>query len=426
MKLSALQKAYAPVPPAFHQGLMRAAHSVKEERPMRKRTTVVLAALLILAVLGGSALALIHYYSVREYEAGGKPWAEFEEHIVELNQTYANDWITLTLGDAVFDGSKVAMTMNLSPKDPGRPAYLYPRLSAYCGERKLNITMEGARGGFDSGFLFPNIAGPDGLDGQYGFDAVLEEDFAGTDVTWVFTMKVLSPNWPLLNNSVMLRGEESDPPMEEYMQAFRDAYANRQILLSEGENLAEYASILPLPQDIPAEEAALLSLPDRLIGSGAFTLVDTIECTFTTPLPASHHSGLGKGLAFPVSGGAVTFGGLDFSFLLGRYRFELLPEDEKALAGFTGGEAYEMRLPSGDVLPSSSWGMAMPGSHDGNPKALSFYGEFQMPEEVPDSLTFAFYTSVWPGDGREIRTYDPSRNFTLPLAALLAQEQESP
>ncbi|NLV58900.1 MAG: DUF4179 domain-containing protein [Clostridiales bacterium] len=422
MKVSMLKQAYSPVPPAFHEELMRAAQSVKEECTMMKRTTVVLIAVFLLAVLCGTAFALFNYYSVRQYETGGKPSAVFEEHIVELNQTYQNDYITLTLGDAVFDGSEVAMTMNLSSQESSKPVYLYPRLSAYCGERKLDIDVQGSRGDFYSGFLFPNIADPDVLGGQYGFDAIIYEDVADTDVRWVFTMKVLWPNWPLVNDTVILHGDDNDPPFEVYMQTFRDAYDNRKILLTYGESVVEYASRLPIPEGMTPEEAAFVDLPESLVNSGAFTLVDTIECVFTTPLPITHHSGLGKGITFPVPGGTIAFGGLDFSFLSGRYQFELIARDEKALASFTGHEAYEMTLPNGDVIPCSSRGVAMPGEHGGDSRALMFSGEFQMPEEVPDVLTFVFYSCEWPGDGSEVRTYDPARNFTLPLGELLAGE----
>ena len=94
MKQTELQKAYSQIPQGFHNALLSAVSVAKEEQPVKKRHISLLVAVLIVALLCGTALAIINYYSVRDYQAGGKPSTGFENLVVEIGETYENDYIS--------------------------------------------------------------------------------------------------------------------------------------------------------------------------------------------------------------------------------------------------------------------------------------------------------------------------------------------
>ena len=94
--------------------LRKARNEKKEERKMKKiPLSILLAAILVLGTTVGG-LALADYYSVRDYLANGAPSESFEAGIVEVNQTKTNDLISMTVGDAIFDGRTLAFTLELN------------------------------------------------------------------------------------------------------------------------------------------------------------------------------------------------------------------------------------------------------------------------------------------------------------------------
>ncbi len=163
------EQVYGPVSQGFHEALLAAAQSVEEEQPVMKKRIGILVLALVLA-LAGTALALVGHYSVREFQADGRPSVEFERHIIELGKTYETEEIRLTFGDAVFDGTSIAMAMEFEAKQPDQHVFIDPELTAWCGDRQLDLDMVGFRGDFASGFLFPSLE-ENYLDGKYGFDA---------------------------------------------------------------------------------------------------------------------------------------------------------------------------------------------------------------------------------------------------------------
>ena len=324
MKQNDMKHVYTPIPQNFHDAFFAAAHSVKEEQSVMKRKTWILAVALAVALMAGTALALVNHYSVRQYEAGESPSAAFEAHVVELDQAYENDYITLRVGDAVFDGNVLAVAMNLTAKDPAKPVYLCPKLTAVCGDRSLGLDIQGMRGDFMSGFVFPSLL-EDKFDGNYGFDVALYEDEADGDITWTFKLGVFAPNWPIKNAPEHpIAGSAEDPAYKDYMQSFRDAYDRKEILVTWGDSPVEYAWSQPLPKGMTSEEFAAMPLDEMLLRSGAFTQVDTIECIFTTKLPKDYQKGIGAGLTFPMDAYTVEFGALDISFMRVNYAFDLV------------------------------------------------------------------------------------------------------
>lgn len=410
MKRHELTNAYSPVPQAFHDALLFALSEARAERPGKRRRLSLLAAVLIVALLCGTALALINYYSVRDYQGGGKPSAEFEKHILTLNQTYENDYITLTMGDTVSDGKSIALTMNISSKDESKPVFLYPVLEGYSGGRRLDIEVMGMRGLDQSGFLYPNLLEGDVLDHQYGLDATLFDDAADEDIQWMFTMRVLTPNWPILNNATELHGDQNDPPMEEYMQSFRDAYANQHIMVTYGGELVAYEAVLPTPEGMTEEEWYDLRLPDRLVLSGAFTLADTIECSFTTELPEVVSV---SGQTYTLPNYTVSLKSLSLSFMSLFFELEREYPSAEAAEADRQYDWYELRDEKGIVLELTSGAMQVNGDKMEflcSSDLLPIYPSGGI-HERPASLTF-----IPTGCGDDHQTiYDETHAFTVEL-----------
>ena len=407
MKQTELQNAYLPVPQDFHNALLSAVSEVKDEQPVKKQHISLLVAVLIIALLCGTAFAFINYYSVRDYQASGNPSAAFEKLVVEIGKTYENDYITLTIGDAIFDGNNLAVAMNLSCKDETKPVYLFPKLEGDCGGQKLNMEVMGMRGDFMSGFLYPNLLRGDELDNNYGFDAELYEGIADGDVTWRFSLMVLAPNWRIENDPTVLHGDGSDPSMEEYRKIFRDAYESERILTTDGESLVSYiASVYPDSYGaLPMDDPAYRSMGELLTDCGAFTLIETLECTFTTQMPEATRI---NGQTFVFGDYTVTLDSLELSYLQADYALHHVYPME---AHSTENIFYELRDQSGTALESIR-SHSEPAEND---SSILYIGSAKPTHDEVTAITFVPYTFGADAQGVMRNLYDDAHAFTVEL-----------
>ena len=113
MKLSDLKRAYPPVSEAGHAQFLRALNQLEEEPPVKKKITLslVLAFVLILA-LAASAVALISKYSVKDHLD-----PKFAGQVTKIGEEYENDWMRLSVNDAISDGSRMSVALNLAHKE---------------------------------------------------------------------------------------------------------------------------------------------------------------------------------------------------------------------------------------------------------------------------------------------------------------------
>ena len=112
-----LSGAFPKTPEICRLAVLNAVCSYREEKKMKRPFVMAIAVILILALLGGTALALVNYYSVRDAVANGTPSKEFEENIIPIEQHKSAQGITVSLGDAVFDGSTLAATIELAHEE---------------------------------------------------------------------------------------------------------------------------------------------------------------------------------------------------------------------------------------------------------------------------------------------------------------------
>ena len=417
MKIEELKQAYTPVPELFHETLYAVTQSVKEEKPVKHtfRTAIIIA--VIIALLCGSAVALNNISSVRDTWGGTPKTEEFLSHVLDLNQTYENEFIKLTLTDAVFDGHEFEMAMNLEYKDAEKPVYLFPRTTAMCNGEKLEFDVEGMSGDFHSGFLYPNLVEGDAMGGRYGFSGVLmDEDVPGEEVVWTFTMQILKPNWPILNDPTILNGV-NDPPFDEYMAKFYKAYQDKQILTTWGESVVEYASEIEWRMDKGDKE--FLRLDEVLIQSGAFTLMDTVEHTFGMPVPESFRPKAATDKTFEFDAFTLQLKSVDVSFMRVDYNMLLIPkkaETEESLRdkmGTANGYPifYALVNEDGSILYGGSTGGNIVQTED-SAWAIACTGNMIIDGKLPDYLIFAAY-DYFADEGK--RQADMDCTFTIDL-----------
>lgn len=257
-------------------------HRIKGGKVMKKKVSVSLVFAILLICVSATALALSGYFGMQEWFSRRTSPVDLEDKVVPIGKTFDNEYVSVTVGDAYFDSERFALTLSIDSKDAKKPVYLYPKLRGYCGDRQLDIDVEGMRADFMSGFLYPNLVKGDVWEGKYGFEGCLYGDEADGDVRWEFTMQVLAPNWPLMAQPDPV--QDTSTSIEVYLEPFRDAYNNRTILVDNEDSLFGFSNALPIPQGMTEEDWWRVPLGDQLLQSGAFSLVDTIECTYTTNL----------------------------------------------------------------------------------------------------------------------------------------------
>ena len=386
MKEFDLDRAFQPTTSSFHASMESALRKCKEDVPMKRFTLrTVLIAVLILVLLAGTAFAIVTHYSVKDYNRNSSE--EFQKNITLIDKSYENEFFSLYVTDAVFDGSSISIAMDIKPKEGVEPVYLYPRITAACGGQELPVEIVGCRGEFFSGFWVPDKEMD--FQGKYGVDACIYEGEADGDVQWALTFMVLKPNWELAYDMTILHGDESDPPMSEYMQRFRDAYAQKKILLAYGYALDEYSVILPAPEGMTLGQYQRQRLGPQLAQSEAFTLLETVECTWTASVPVSYTvKNTGDKLEF--DGYTVVMGKVTTSFMKVTWAFDVYFKNG---TGEVAGIEFEPRVGGRNALTLGGGGYYGGGlSGDLDPAHFTYTGEIDYSGDMPDVLTFVPYT----------------------------------
>ncbi len=424
MKLSELKSAYPPVPADIRQNLVRTAHTLQEDRPMKKKPTFVLAFVLVL--LAATAAAVTLRYSV---EKAVPP--KYADKITTIDQHYENQWYTLDINDAVSDGMRMVLAMHFEPKAGADPVLIFPRLEARAGDTKLYPDPESGYEYLD-GFWMPEMTeGPAGPGNAMLDMVLLEEDVPDQaaikeDITWTLTLHTLKPRWPLEHDTYTSKGyfESGGLTEEEHSQLFRDAYKNEKILLTYGDNTLEYSWYLPVPEGMSEEEYMLKRDWERLVLSGSFEEVDRSQCEFSTKGNAELKQAQ-PGQIAPMEGFDVQVQSVQVGFLGCAYDLLLLhPEgtsdwkESRTPPLYFEVRAGDTRLNAGGYSFDSS-GASLP-----QPNAQQMRGNFSIEglDKIPDEITFVPFTIA---EGEEYlklnaeegqqRFYQEDKAFTVKL-----------
>lgn len=309
-----LRAAVPQTPDICRDAVLHAVQTYREEKAMWKPSKMILAAALILALLCGTAYAIVNYYSVRDYVAEGKPSAAFEENIIPLEKTVTSNGLSFTLGDAVFDGRDLAFTMNIAAAEDASPVYLWPRLQAFCGGKELDVDFLGMGSLSDLGAFVPNYVPEQRLmgTGGLGAEATLSEVPQG-DVTWRYTICLYRPTGEVVQARDWDTKNETYAEWEEYLRG----------LYKEGKIGYNYiCSILDWMDAVVVDRDTNATYGDHILSTGLFELADTVVFEFTTAVP--ENTSMAALQTFTFDDFTVTVSSITQSFLQVDYELDVV------------------------------------------------------------------------------------------------------
>ena len=339
----------------------------EEEQPVKRKISTSLIVVFAVMMLTMAAGVATTNYGVLDFNSNQKDNPAYAEHILTVDQSFVSDYFTMTVNEAIFDSISLSMTMEIQPVEGAEPVYIYPRITAQCGDRVLETDIEGCAGGdFWSGFWLPQDESW-GSDGKYGVDCAVITDFEdhvvydtqSEPVEWTVTFDVVKPEWPVKTVEHQLY-DDMDVSYEDmlaYYQQFEDAYRDQVILLDVYGGMPEFLSVLPAPEGMSEDEWVYLSISEQLVRSGAFSRVEMLTASFTTdgvPMLSSELP-----LTVDLGDYEATLTQLTASFARVDYRFEVHKKDGSAADDYLNDVGYwefAVLSPTGGVSPMTSGG----------------------------------------------------------------------
>lgn len=304
----------------------------EEEKPVVKKIsgTVVLAIVLVLA-LTSAAFAATGGFGILNFHPEQAENKTYVEHIVAIDQTWEGEYFTASVNEAVFDGTKLSVTLSIFPKKENDPVFVIPRIKAMANGQQISVFERSISGGYESdGFWIPNMEANhvSGFD-QIGIDVLISEDGLNNQiiqdaVTWELTFDVLHPEWPIIYTEQDEPGIDEEPWTDEeyaaYDQQFVTAYQQKKILLNRSAMLSPFAAANPAYDISMEDEMAYVDWSEALLTQEAFKLTDKITFQFSTlPLPvktakAAVQFNLADGLHVELTELIVSVDHINFSF----------------------------------------------------------------------------------------------------------------
>lgn len=274
-----LREAFSATPDMCKKAVLHAVGTYREGRRMKKTYVTIWAAVFILILACGTALALVRHYSVKDSVAGGQSSQAFDGHIVNLEQTKEIGGLIFSLSDAVFDGQRFAAAMNISAAEGAKPMFIEYTLEGWSGGEKLGVDATFNRN--SEGFLFPAADSTD----ERTMDVAVNADVygtAGNDIRWKLRVNVYEINWPMENIPPDANGVLKFPRED----ALREAFLNERIVAS-GHSLTHYLTAVRLQDETWLSRVPVCgkgdSFGEMMVAAGGFTK-NQQEFDFSTTL----------------------------------------------------------------------------------------------------------------------------------------------
>lgn len=376
---------------------------MKGEIKVKKRMTFSMAIALTVMVFGMAlGIAEIIRYSVTDYH--GLDTEFYQEHIIPIQKEDKNEDISIFLNDAVFDGERMVLAMEIQPVS-GETVYLVPQLRGTSAGKSFESHIAGSRGGdFNEGFWVGKAGELNFTDGKYGFDAQVHKEYASDELSWNLTFDVLKPVWDIaMDTSGYADDSDGGINHTEWEKLFKEAYQNKKIMLGSQYDLMMFSRLLPGQEGDP--------LAQRLIDSGAFKSAGSLKVEFVTPNEHSNISSIaGKTLEF--DGYNIRIESLDVSFMRASYAFTVnITDPAGKLQLYVGDNLIDFHpVANGQSLRmvTSAGGV----SDVDSPKTGALYtGEFIGIGEMPEEVTFKPFYYDAQGNSVELEIGE----FTVPL-----------
>lgn len=378
-----LHGAIPDTPDMCRDAVLLAVRTCQEEKRMWRPAKMILAAALAVTLLCGTAFAIANYYSVRDDVADGKPSAAFEQHIVPLETTASSGGLTFTLGDAVFDGSSLAFTLDIRAAEDAKPVYVSPALQAFCGETEIDADCQGAAQFSPEGRFIPAPGANTFTGGSMGIRAEVNATDVTGDVTWRYTLRLYEPLGEVVEARDWRDEEETYADWEAYLSAL---YGDGRIGCLNGGFITDWLNAVA-----DMEQAG--GTAQALEATGLFRLADTLVFEFTTALPQSTPYAAGQ--VFTFEGYTVTVTSVAESFMRVDYAlnitFEQPQKHEHDVAQW-----YD--LCDQDGTPLMSAGTTLTLSED--KLSCTVVGSVERISDTPlTALTFTLKEGCWSGEG---------------------------
>lgn len=273
--------------PSLYSAIM--AQTEGENTVKRKVSLGLVLAIVMLLAMTAMGVAATRF-GMLEFNWRQKENEEYVAHILSLDETYENEYVSITVTDAVFDGMQLSIAMEMQPKPGcGDGVYVYPEMTASVNGQPLSVDIEGCRGDFYSGIWSPEKdQGMMHFAGTYGADYVLLKDTEESgfvyepqtdEVQWTLSLDILRPLYEI---EQLEFGLTEEIEYEEYMKRFTDAYENKSILLPFVGSPVEYVYAVGAPEGMDRLAWQRMPLPEKMIAMGAFERLERVEIPFTT------------------------------------------------------------------------------------------------------------------------------------------------
>lgn len=435
-----LRELAEPVPQETHRAFVLAATSGKDEPLMKRKLSAgLILAMVLIFLTTAIAFAMTNGFGILDFNVSQKDNQAYISHILGIHEFYENDYVSLQVNEAVFDGVCLSLTMNMDHKEGADEVFVRPYLSAESSDgQALEPDIVGYLGGnWHSGFFLPSR---DPLDAgnNYGVDADLITDSADGEtvmmdpqpapVSWCLRLVFLHPEYPIVAASNPVDPSQSNEERMAVEAAWMDSFAQayqQQIIQTDGYGeLGEYISCLPR-EGMEEEAWQMLSTEEKLVRSGAFTLVDTVEIKFTTlengvvSSNARQTFDLGGGWEAELTDLSVSFARCDLSLLVRREA----DDGKSALDLYRENAGWEFALLAEGVPGSFRVSSLNPEYRDGEPIGNLCYSATMEIYDMPQALSLLpEYTDDldsslgWIRDLSQLTPEQEERLLPLPLS----------
>lgn len=394
--------------PQMQADTLRRAHPAGSTRMGRKLSyslAFALLALLLAATAGAAA-----YFGVLHFHGEQENNAVYQRHILSIGERLTGQNTTVTVNDAVFDGSSLSFSLDIAHVPNTPEVYLYPRVTATQDGRVIatHVTefqqlsadesygLSASLSGFGlyEGIFMPARGIGKAEQGYYSLDVSLLEALPHPEkpVEWSLTFDVLHPVFALEDAPYTVTEEEDGGVSYTWNTATEDclnAYREGRILIDSVGFLMDYAFALPAPDGMTAAQWEQADLGTRLTASGAFSLSEQLTARFVTD--GAPIASIRSPQTFSVGDYACTLSKLTLTFARLEYEMTVaLPDGASAADAFENGEPtldFKLTVPNGQAIAQST---SVSTQADGS---LCLSGVYALTQPA-DSVTF---TPILPG-----------------------------
>ena len=283
---------------------------------MSRTMRIVITAMLMVLMLTAVGVAAARFFSVTDFHpAQDGTEGDYQAHYLALDEQYDSDLLAVSVNDAVYDGSVLAFTMELTAKT-NTPLAVEVRVRGECDGKSYRFDPLDVYGGeFQSLLMLPDLGSTfDG--GQYAAEGVLVYEEGqmppeGKPIAWTIEIDVLKAVWRTETLSDERYEELADA---DELAAFIRSQAEQHIITLTDAGAADY-----LLEMCGAgwDEQNQQNQADLLLRCGGFERTETYTVAFTTEGSTQYVHPELSGLRIPLDGYTAVIDYVRASFLGG-------------------------------------------------------------------------------------------------------------